>query len=365
MRVLVLGGYGGTGTLFCRYLLQETGCQVVVAGRDRRKAEAWAETLKADFPPDRVSARHADASDRDALREAFRGVDFVLVAATTTQFAKQIAEAALEARIDYLDIYYRQDVYPALESLKERIARSGRCFITQAGFHPGLPAAFIRKGAAYFDTYDSAIVAFAMNARIDKAESVYELVDALADYTVDVFKDGRWRRGTYRDAMTIDFGSRFGVKSCAPMGLVEIGPIPEMYPLKEVGVYAAGFNWFVDYVVFPLIVASQTIRKGSLRRFWAEALVWGLNTFSRADEGLVFLLHGTGGKDGHHREIEIRCEHDSAYDFTVVPVIAAMKQYLDGAIRHPGLWMMGHVVDPDRLCADMERMGVTIQVRIT
>jgi hypothetical protein len=166
-----------------------------------------------------------------------------------------------------------------LEALRTRITESGQCFITQAGFHPGLPAAFVRKGAAYFDTYDSAIAAFAMNTRIEKPESIYELVDALADYQVDVYKDGRWRPGTYRDAMAIDFGSGFGVKSCVPLGMVEIRPIPEMYHLKELGVDAAGFNWFVDYVVFPLIILSPTIRKGLLRHFWARAGITGSSPY--------------------------------------------------------------------------------------
>ncbi len=154
MRILVLGGYGGTGNIFCRYLLEETRVDVIVAGRNRQRAEALAGTLKVEFPPDRISARQVDASDPSSLREGFQNIDFVLVAATTTRFAKQIAEAALNARIDYLDIYYQQDVYPVLESLKKRITESGQCFITQAGFHPGLPAAAIRKGAAHFDTCD-------------------------------------------------------------------------------------------------------------------------------------------------------------------------------------------------------------------
>ncbi len=365
MRILVLGGYGGTGRLFCRYLLEETPADVIVGGQNRQKAEEWAEQLKMECPPDRISARHVDASDRDSLREAFRSIDLVLVAATTTQFAAQIAEAALDAHIDYLDIYYQQSVYPVLETLRQRISESGQCFITQAGFHPGLPAALIRKGATYFDTYDRAIVAFAMAARIEKPESVYELVDALSDYKADVFKEGQWRRATYNDAVKIDFGSRFGVSRCVPLDMVEIRNIPEMYRLRDVCVYSAGFNWFVDYLIFPLIVLSQMIRKGALRHFWAQALVWGMNHVSRGEEGLAFLLHAAGGKDGNHREVDIRCEHRSAYAFTVIPVIALLKQYLDGSIRKPGLWMMGHIVDPDRLLGDMGRMGVDVQTSVS
>jgi len=99
-----------------------------------------------------------------------------------------------------------------------------------------------------------------------------------------------------------------------------------------------------------------------LRHFWARALIWGINNVSRAEEGLGFLLHAAGRKDGNRLDVDIRCEHRSAYDFTVIPVIALLQQYLDGSIRQPGLWMMGHIVDPDRLLGDMRRMGVDVQV---
>jgi len=364
MTVLVLGGYGGTGRVFCRYLLKETSVKVIVAGRRLEKAEALADTLKKEYSAERVSARHVDAADIQSLRTSFHDIDLVLVAATTTKWAKQIAEEAIEAGIDYLDIYFQQDVYPVLERLGQRIREAGLCFITQAGFHPGLPAAYIRKGADYFDTYDRAIIAFAMNVRVERPESVYELVDLVADYKADIFKDGKWRAATYKDTIKIDFGRRFGVKSCMAMDMVETRSMPVLFGLKETGVYTTGFNWFVDYVVFPLMMLAQMVKKNSFRHFWAKLLMWGLNGFSSADEAIVFLLQADGSRDGNRRTVTLSSEHDSAYDFTVIPAIACLKQYLDGSLRKPGLSMMGRIVDVDRLLGDMEKMGVSIRTEI-
>jgi saccharopine dehydrogenase (NAD+, L-lysine-forming) len=39
-----------------------------------------------------------------------------------------------------------------------------------------------------------------------------------------------------------------------------------------------------------------------------------------------------------------------------------MLQYLDGSIAKPGLWIMGHVVNPPRLMEDMKRMGVEVRI---
>ena len=361
MTILVLGGYGGTGRLFCRYLLKETDVHVIVAGRRIEKARELADKLQMEFPAERVMARHVDASDKESLRQAFSGIDFVLVAATTTRWAKQIAETAIEAGIDYLDIYFQQSAYPEIRTLAERIRENDRCFITQAGFHPGLPAAIIRKGAQYFDRYDKAKIAFAMNARIEYADSVHELIDEFVDYNPEFFQNGKWQLATYKDAIKVYYGERFGVRDSMPIDMVEIRSLPEQFGLHDTGVFAGGFNWFIDYVFFPFLMLSQKIKRGSLKNFWAKVFIFGINTFSCKQEGVVFVLLAEGLKNGQPLNVKLILEHDSAYDFTVIPVLAMLKQYLDGSKRKPGLWMMGHLADPDRLLVDMEKMGVKIQ----
>ena len=363
--ILVLGGYGGTGKVFCRYLLKETGVRIIVAGRRLEMAEEFAVQLKKEFSEDRISARYTDASKTDSLRRAFHDIDFVLVAATTTKWAKQVAEKALEAGIDYLDIYFQQDVYPVLESMRQQVTDAGSCFITQAGFHPGLPAAYIRKGAEYFDRYDKAIIAFTMNARIEKSVSVLEIVDSISDYKPEFYQNGEWKVGTYKDAIKIDFGKRFGIRNSMPFDMVEIKPLPEMFNLRETGVFTPGFNWFTDYFLFPFMMLSQRIKKGLFRKIWAKMLIFGINKFSGSDDGVVFLLRAEGEKGGQQQKVEIFSEHDSAYDFTVIPVIACLKQYLDGSICKAGLWMMGQIVDPNRLLSDMEKLNVKIRISET
>ena len=240
-----------------------------------------------------------------------------------------------------------------------------RCFVTQAGFHPGLPAAYLRKGVGSFDRCDTARVAMVMNERVEDPYSLIEIVDMVADFRADVFENGAWRAATWRDAVPFDFGPGFGRKKCYPMDLVEVRSLPAELGLRNAGVYVAGFNWFTDYVVFPLVAMAFAIRKGLLRRFWSRALTWGVNTFGSDRHGVVFLLQADGELAGRPAHLEIRSECDSAYDFTVIPVVACLMQVLDRSVRRPGIHMMGHLVDPDRLLADMERMGVRHRIEWT
>jgi hypothetical protein len=136
--------------------------------------------------------------------------------------------------------------------------------------------------------------------------------------------------------------------------------LPGQFGLRHAGVYAAGFNWFVDYLLFPIIMISQKFRRGLMRHFWAWSLMKGMNLTSASAEGVALLLSAEGELKGKNKSVRLLLECESAYDFTVIPVIAFLKQYFAGTIRKPGLWMMGHIVDPDELLQDLQAMGVTM-----
>jgi saccharopine dehydrogenase (NAD+, L-lysine-forming) len=57
--------------------------------------------------------------------------------------------------------------------------------------------------------------------------------------------------------------------------------------------------------------------------------------------------------------------HPDGYEFTGIAVVACLKQYLDGLIAHPGLWLMGQTVEPARLFADLKHMGVCVETSLT
>ena len=111
-------------------------------------------------------------------------------------------------------------------------------------------------------------------------------------------------------------------------------------------------------------VISHKIQKGLLRRFWAKVFAWCLNVSKTKPGGsLVTLAEGTKG--GNLTKIRIQSTHPNVYDFTVIPVVACLKQYLEGSICKPGLHIMGHLVDPDRLIQDMQEMGVKTVIEKT
>ena len=371
-KLLILGGYGRAGSAISRLLLREADVALAIAGRHKEKAEELADQLNEEFPGSRISALYADAAKPESLKIAFGGADMVLDCATASQHLKQIAQSALDAGADFLDIHFQQDTLSVLRELAPVVEKAGRFFITQAGCFPGLSSVMVRRAWPYFRPYKAsvksryrkAVVGVAMNLRDENPDAVREIIGALDDYKAEIFKEGRWQSAGYKDVVKLDFGSMFGVRSCYPIQLAEMRTLPETFGMEHVGVYVAGFNWFVDNVVFPSAMVAGKIKKNFGRDCLAKMLSWGMNTFSGSETGLVFVVEAEGEKDGRCIQLRILAEHNDAYFFNAVPVVASLLQYFDGAIVKPGLWMMGHIVDPIRLMKDIERMDIIIECEV-
>lgn len=367
---LILGGYGNTGRLISRLLLQESGVRLVLAGRTIESADAAAAQLNSRFEGGRVSATYADASDVVSLTKALEGVDFIIVASSSSEYAEQVARAALEVGVDYLDIQYSTKKTAALKALAGEIKNSGYCFITDGGFHPGLPAALIRYVAQFFDHLKTAIVGSVIKvdwASLTMSDStVYEFMEEISDFEALVFKEGQWKKARMlgmMDYIAMDFGGDFGKQYCVPMFLEEMRPIPDMFPsLSKTGFFVGGFNWFVDWLVFPISMLGLRLFPHTARKPLGELMKWGLNAFSKPPYGTALKVEARGEKESKDKAVNVSIYHEDGYMLTAIPVVACLLQYLDGSLRKPGLWTQANIVEPNRLITDIERLGVDVRV---
>jgi hypothetical protein len=353
--ILILGGYGYTGKLLTKHLLAQTDFNIIIAGRNLDKAQALA--AKLDDP--RLTALRVDAADPASLRPALQGVSMCLVAAPVTSLnLPALIRSCMEAGLDYLDIQYSTAKINLLNSLATEIKQKNLCFITEAGYHPGLPAALIRYAVSKLDSIESAVTAGYLNmgGNIPYTEAVDELMEGFKDYQSQVFKNGAWTKPKSWDMRKFDFGPELGKRTCYSMFFEELRGLPEIYPsLKETGFYISGSNFITDALITPIVMFGLKIAPKRSIRPLGKLMWWGMMNLSKPPYRVSLMVEAKGQLNGKQIQVNARCEHEDGYELTAIPVVAFLMQY--EKVRCPGLHMMGHLAEPKQLFANIQKMG--------
>lgn len=365
---LVLGGYGNTGRIIVRLLLEHTNANIIIAGRNFEKAKQVAARFNLEYNTDRVTWVKADAADESNLYRAFKQCGFVIVASSTSNYTGEIASAAIQNSIDYLDVQFSPNQAATLDALKHLIRSYNLCFITDAGFHPGLPAALVRYASKYFDEILTANVASLIRFNWKKysysRSTILELLDEMRMHENLMYRNGEWVRIKLIDKKAVkkfDFGEPFGKIETYLFHLEEMTMLPQTFPsLTTTGFYVSGFNWFVDYFVLPACYFTMQFLPET-RKLFALMLEFGLKKFTKPPFKTCLKLEAEGLKDGKEKRVDIILSHEDGYQFTAIPVIACIMQYLSGG-RKAGLFNMAYFVDPEKLLNDMKNLGITIEI---
>jgi saccharopine dehydrogenase (NAD+, L-lysine-forming) len=360
--IIILGGYGNTAKLLARLLLAHTPCRLVLAGRRPQRAAELVDALNAEAGEPRVEAVRADAADGDSLRALLVGKSWVIMASSTARHAGTVARAALAAGCHYFDVQYSWQKNETLRRMAAQIAAAGLTFITDGGFHPGLPAALVRYAAQQMPGVEEALVGSVIRpdwraANVD-ASTLTELLEEFVDFRTDVYEHGSWHSQSIWRPLRMTFDHGFGEQGCFPMFLEELRPLPEeIATLQSTGFFVGGFSWFVDWLVTPLAVVGMRLRSARANQALTRLLDWGLKRFSRPPYGTLLQLEarGPGGQ-----ALRATIYHEDGYALTAIPVVAALLQLRER--RQPGLHWQAHAVEPARLLKDMARLGATVRL---
>jgi hypothetical protein len=266
-----------------------------------------------------------------------------------------------------LDVQLDVNKLPILRKYSTEITKAGLCFITEAGFHPGLPALLIRYAAEKIETPKTAITSCYLNVGITMpyTDSVDELMELFKNYEAQTYKNGEWSKAGSYDYRPIDFGGQIGKKTCYSMFFEELKILPDLFPtLRDTGFYISGSNLITDWLITPIVFVGLKLAPRRGMRPLGKLMWWGMSNFSKPPFMVQLQGEVSGVKDGKPAKSVVAVAHPDGYELTAIPVVACLKQYLDAHKKKPGVWLMGQFCEPARLFQDMEHMGASVTTEV-
>ncbi|NOZ74662.1 MAG: NAD(P)H-binding protein [FCB group bacterium] len=365
-KICILGGSGNTGAKLATLLLRHTKVQITLCARNPVRLQQTYDLIYSPDNRDRLHIRVIDAVDENALKAVLNEHDLLVVTAAISNQISDVARLAMDTETDMLDIIYSAKKLDQLTALKAEIETAGRCFITEAGYHPGLPSLLVRWAATRFDTLKSANVFGVIRQDWGALEigdsTLREFLEELQTLDLSYFRNGSWQTGSYitmkgfRRRPLLDSRGTFWF---TPMMFAELKDLPSRIPgLEEVGFFIAGFHWTIDYFIFPLVFAGLKLLPEKFHLALAHFFFRRLKAVSKPPFFTTLKLEAKGIKDGIPGARVLQLSHEDGYWFTAIPVAAAVMQWIDH--RDPGLHFMGQYVEPDSLLKQMETFGIHI-----
>jgi len=189
MKVLVVGGYGAQGSVICTYLAKSPDVsEIVCAGRNLTKAKRLIERLKSD----KVSPKKLDATKRDELTNAAKGMDLV-VNATVPKYNLIVMDAVLKGGARYQDLASGPTDIPMDKFVSQQIERSakyedaGLTALINTGSSPGVTNVLVRHAADRLDRADEIKIRYTGLMETKEFISIWSPETAWADMAEEPF----------------------------------------------------------------------------------------------------------------------------------------------------------------------------------
>lgn len=143
--ILVLGGYGTFGSRISRSLAALAGVRLLVAGRNGKKADLFAESLRQERPGAIVESVLLDHQGPELTKVLkHEAVDLVVHAAGPFQGQDyHVAEACISRGVNYVDMADDRVFVTGISALDPRAREAGCLIVSGASTLPGLSAAVI------------------------------------------------------------------------------------------------------------------------------------------------------------------------------------------------------------------------------
>lgn len=287
VRVLVLGGYGVFGARAAERLLRDTAIEVVIAGRDARKATALARQLAAKAPG-RTHAVQLDAASLTAADLGTRGIGIVLNTVGPFQARDyRVARAAIAAGSHYIDLADARAFVTGIAALDAEARAANVLVVSGASSVPALAAAVIDALQPRLGNIEHLTYGISPGNSFDPGEAtVYSILSSVGR-PFTTLRDGSMQIAYGWQPLTTHATPHTGTRLLGACDIPDLDLFPQRYPSLRSQRFLAGVE--VKAFHLGLWALSWLVRAGLLRG--VERLTKPLLAAKRR-------LHALGGDRG-------------------------------------------------------------------
>jgi len=327
-KILILGGYGNFGKLIS-YSLSNSNIDIIIAGRNKKKATHLQKELHTSFPSNNIEIAIFDAEKE--IDKYLNKLSPKVVINTCGPFQEKdykIAESCIKNKSHYIDLSDGRDYVTGIQALNNEAQKNNVLVISGASTVPALSSAVLENFKDRFKEIDSFVFGITPGA---KAPRGLATTRAILGYTGRKLKacagHNRIRYG-WQDLYRQNY-PEIGNRWMANCDVPDLDLLPEKYGIKHIK-FSAGmeskFLHFSIWIVSWLIRIGLPIRLEKHSSFFLK--LSKLFDFLGTDAGGMHIL--IKGTDNNNSPIEIKWfiiakEGDGPHIPTIPSIILAKK----------------------------------------
>lgn len=337
MRTLVLGGYGNFGARIARVLADESSIELVIGGRDARRAESFAAELG------RGAKGLAIDLARPHLAEALRAHGIELVIHTAGPFQQQgyaVAEAAASAAAHYIDLADgRRFVCDFPAAMDAAFRSAGRSAISGASTVPALSSAVVDSLCAGWPRIDAIDICIAPAQTAPRGLATMQAVMSYCGEPLQVWENGHWqtRRG-WAQPERVTF-ARMRPRLGAVCDIPDLELFPARYGVRDRVLFRAALEVAMGQRAFACLASLRTAglvrRPARLARLF-ERFAAATDFLGSALGGMFVRVEGIEATGRPARRAwHIAADHDRGPEIPCMAAILLARRFAAGrSVRH-------------------------------
>jgi hypothetical protein len=359
-KILILGGYGNFGQRIAIALVKKN-IPIIIAGRDRGKADIFLQTVKQRYPDCSIEIAIFDI--HRALSSQLEVLKPAVVIHTVGPFQTadySVAKICIQHKVHYIDLADGRDYVTRITSLAKSALKNDVLVVSGASTVPGLSAAVIEHYKNAFSHIDSLVYGISPGQKSSRGLATTRGVLTYLGKPLKPAAGSTTKRFGWQEVYRQKY-PELGKRWMANCDVPDLDLFPEKYAIKHIH-FSAGMEtsvlhlgiWFFSYLVrwgLPLNLARHA---QALLRFST------LFDFLGTDTGGMHML--LKGKDLHGMPLEIKwfilAKNGDGLQIPCVPAIILAKKLFLGTLSQRGAIPCMGIITLDEYMDELKEFSI-------